>query len=190
KNIEFNKLVADGDNARAFDRVDEAIAKYTAALKIKNDPEVRAKLEELQRQKTAAASASSTEGSATGEQTANEGQSMTGGNSSGSDVGSGSGYSSSASSSVNQAGASTDGRNYNSSTSSGGGTNTGYGQGTLNSGTQSYDYDPQAWAKFNADQARLKQSMNDWNRQIEIGEQNRKMKAQYYDQVADRKSVV
>ncbi|MFC4720692.1 hypothetical protein ACFO5O_00045 [Geojedonia litorea] len=43
----FNNLLADAKNAESFDRIDDAIQYYQKAYDVKNDPAVKAKIEEL-----------------------------------------------------------------------------------------------------------------------------------------------
>ncbi len=47
-----------------------------------------------------------------------------------------------------------------------------------------YSYDPQAWAEFNSSQQQVKNWQRDFDRQITLGEQQRKAKAQAYDKIA------
>lgn len=53
----FNTLLADAQNAESFGRMDEAIQKYEEAYKIKQDPVVKAKIEELKAKKQTEAEA-------------------------------------------------------------------------------------------------------------------------------------
>lgn len=49
--IKLDNLLADARNAESFGRIDEAIEKYEEAYKAKQDPEIKAKIDELKRKK-------------------------------------------------------------------------------------------------------------------------------------------